>query len=130
SSSCLIDELLLGKLSETVVIVGNAPHDRPGFLVVRLIGNRASFLCTKTPMLRVPETNFLQGSTSFDKGQRPSHGPGAITSMIVAVSTRPNRQNRSTCSRMSVPLVQKQKLRLVNRINWRVRRSHLPRHDR
>src|SRR5262249_11981143 len=43
--------------------------------------------------------------------------PGAIASMIVAVSTRPNRQNRSTCSRMSVPLVQKQKLRLVSRIN-------------
>src|SRR5215813_6708699 len=32
--------------------------------------------------------------------------PGAITSMIVAVSTRPNRQNRITCSRISVPLVQ------------------------
>jgi hypothetical protein len=30
--------------------------------------------------------------------------PGAVTSMIVAVSTRPNRQNRSTCSRMSVPI--------------------------
>src|SRR5262245_53767461 len=36
--------------------------------------------------------------------------PGAIASMITAVSTRPNRQNRSRCSRMSVPLVQKQKL--------------------
>jgi hypothetical protein len=34
--------------------------------------------------------------------------------MIVAVSTRPNRQNRSRCSRMSVPLVQKRKLRAVN----------------
>src|SRR5262249_43813197 len=53
SSSCLIDELLLGKLSETVVIVGNAPYGRPGFLVVRLIGNRASFLCTEAPMRRV-----------------------------------------------------------------------------
>src|SRR5215471_18769533 len=30
--------------------------------------------------------------------------PGAVTSMIAAMSTRPNRQNRSTCSRMSVPL--------------------------
>ena len=29
-SSFLIGELLLGKLSETVVVVGNAPHDRPG----------------------------------------------------------------------------------------------------
>src|SRR5215831_7101300 len=28
--------------------------------------------------------------------------PGAVTSMIVAVSTRPNRQNRNRCSRMSV----------------------------
>src|SRR5262249_30494839 len=26
----LIDELLLGKLSEPVVVVGNAPHNRPG----------------------------------------------------------------------------------------------------
>src|SRR5262249_6899201 len=29
--------------------------------------------------------------------------PGAVTNIIVTVSTRPNRQNRSTCSRMSVP---------------------------
>src|SRR5215475_10327566 len=50
----LIGELLLGKLSETVVVVGNAPHDRPGFFVGHLIGNRASFLCTKAPMVRLP----------------------------------------------------------------------------
>jgi hypothetical protein len=43
--------------------------------------------------------------------------PGAITSRIAAVSTRPNRQNRSTCSRMSVPLVQKQKLGVVPRLS-------------
>src|SRR5262249_28401085 len=43
----LIGELLLGNLSKTVVVVGNAPHDRPGFLMCHLIGNRASFLCTK-----------------------------------------------------------------------------------
>src|SRR5262249_4809765 len=30
--SFLIGELLLGRLSETVVVVGNAPHDRPGAL--------------------------------------------------------------------------------------------------
>src|SRR5215469_10692092 len=52
--SFLIDELLLGKLSETVVVIGNAPHDCPRFLVTHLVGNRASFLCTKAPMLRVP----------------------------------------------------------------------------
>ena len=51
----LIGELLLGNLSETVVVVGNAPHDRPSFLVDHLIGNRASFLCTEAPMLRVPD---------------------------------------------------------------------------
>jgi hypothetical protein len=33
--------------------------------VSHLIGNRASFLCTKAPMLRIPETNFLQGITSI-----------------------------------------------------------------
>src|SRR5262249_13040964 len=64
-SSFLIGELLLGKLSETVVVQGNAPHDRPGFLVGHLIGNRASFLCTKAPMLRIPETNFLHGIRSI-----------------------------------------------------------------
>src|SRR5262249_53316183 len=63
-SSVLIGELLLGDFSETVVVVGNAPHDRPGFLVSHLIGNRASFLCTKAPMPRIPETNFLHGITS------------------------------------------------------------------
>ena len=64
-SSFLSGQLLLGNLSKMVVVVGNAPHDRPGFLVGHLIGNRASFLCTKAPMLRVPETNFLQGITSI-----------------------------------------------------------------
>ena len=61
-SSFLIGELLLGKLSEAVVVQGDAPHDRPGFLVSHLIGNRASFLCTKAPMPRIPETNFLKAS--------------------------------------------------------------------
>src|SRR5262245_21128245 len=55
SNRFLIGELHLGKLSETVVVHGNAPHDRPRFLVSHLIGNRASFLCTKAPMLRVPD---------------------------------------------------------------------------
>src|SRR5262249_37199420 len=49
----LIRELHLGKLSETVIVHGNAPHDRPRFLVSHLVGNRASFLCTKAPMRRV-----------------------------------------------------------------------------
>jgi hypothetical protein len=35
--------LHLGKLSETVIVHGNAPHNRPRFLVNHLIGNRASF---------------------------------------------------------------------------------------
>jgi len=52
--------------------------------VSHLIGNRASFLCTKAPVPRVPETNFLQGITSIirrDVGQgsqvrRPQGGVG------------------------------------------------------
>src|SRR5262245_36766825 len=51
----LSGQLLLGNLSKTVVVVGNTPHDRPSFLVCHLIGNRASFLCTEAPMLRVPD---------------------------------------------------------------------------
>src|SRR5262245_58606112 len=66
-SSFLIGELLLRQLSKTVVVQGNAPHDRPGFLVRHLIGNRASFLCTEAPMVRVPETNFLHGITSISR---------------------------------------------------------------
>src|SRR5215475_7309006 len=61
----LSGQLLLGNLSKTVVVVGNAPHDRPGVLVGHLIGNRASFLCTKAPMVRVPKTNFLHGISSI-----------------------------------------------------------------
>src|SRR5262245_43340502 len=52
-SSFLIGEF--GKLGETVVVHGNAPHDRSRSLVSHLIGNRPSFLCTKAPMLRVPD---------------------------------------------------------------------------
>src|SRR5215469_12180937 len=78
----LISELRLGKLSETVVVHGNAPHDRPWFLVSHLIGNRASFLCTEAPMVRVPETNFLHntsisgeifGRSSADATSREGH---------------------------------------------------------
>src|SRR5262249_11323146 len=76
----LIGELLLGKLSETVVFVGNAPHDCPGFLVCHLIGNRASFLCTKAPMVRVPETNFLQVTTSISGRDVQAISPAAPTS--------------------------------------------------
>jgi len=52
--------------------------------------------------------------------------PGAITSMIVAMNTKPNRQNKSTCSRMSLPLVQNQMLSPVDRFGRRNRRSQIP----
>src|SRR5262249_6226372 len=55
SDRFLIGELRLGKLSETIVVHGNASHNRPRFLVSHLIGNRPSFLCTKAPMLRIPD---------------------------------------------------------------------------
>ena len=51
-SSFLIGDLLFGKLGETVVVHGNAPFNGPRSFVV---GNRAGFLCTKAPMLRVPD---------------------------------------------------------------------------
>ena len=73
-SSFLIGELLLGNLSETVVVVGNAPHDRPGLVVGHLIGNRASFLCTKAPMRRIPETNFWARCS----GDLPPSPPASI----------------------------------------------------
>jgi len=59
--------------------------------------------------------------------------PGAITSMIVAVSTRPNGQNRSIRSRMSALLVQNQMLSPVDRFGRRNRRSQIaasPHQDR
>jgi hypothetical protein len=37
--------------------------------VGHLIGNRASFLCTEAPMLRIPETNFLHGISSHQLGR-------------------------------------------------------------
>ena len=54
----LIGELRLGKLSETVVVDSNAPHDRPRFLVNHLIGNRARFLCMAARMVKaIPTAN-------------------------------------------------------------------------
>jgi hypothetical protein len=69
------------------------------------------------PMLSSPRERGVGGrreAHSMRDGAQVT-APGAVTSTIVAVSTRPNRQNRSTCSRMSVPLVQNQMLRLVDR---------------
>src|SRR5262245_33597422 len=56
----LSSDLLLGKLSEAVVVVGNAPHNRSRFLVGHLVCNCSSFLCTVAPMPRVPKSNFLE----------------------------------------------------------------------
>jgi len=82
----MIDELLLGNLSKTVIVVGNAPHNRPGVLVGHLIGNRASFLCTKAPMRRIQ--NEVSGhqltSTSVPLAEEgPDHyGPGQGSTAI------------------------------------------------
>jgi hypothetical protein len=61
------------------------------------------------------ESARQRGSAQSMRDSAQVTAPGAIANMIAAVSTRPNRQNRSTCSCMSVPLVQKHKLGLVNR---------------
>src|SRR5262249_31191094 len=75
SSFFLIGELLLGNLSETVVVHGYAAHNCPCGLVGHLVGNRASFLCTKAPMRRIP--NEVSGhqltSTSVPLAEE---GPG------------------------------------------------------
>jgi hypothetical protein len=55
-------------------------------------------------------TISVAGAAQSIRASAQVTAPGAATNMIVAVSTRPNRQNRSTCSRMSVASVQKQKL--------------------
>jgi hypothetical protein len=80
----LMRELHLGKLSETVVVHGNAPHHRSRFLVSHLIGNRARFLCTKAPMRRVPESGWHRISGAKCSGdllpKRDSHKvPSSIT---------------------------------------------------
>jgi hypothetical protein len=53
-----------------------------------MIGNRASFLCTKAPMLRIPETNFLHGITAHQLMVEKYSGdlltPTAATSMAFA----------------------------------------------
>src|SRR5215471_10428972 len=49
----LIGKLFLDNLSETVVVVRNAPHDRPSLLVGHL--SATGFLGTKPPMPRVPD---------------------------------------------------------------------------
>ena len=60
-----LSKMKIAVMMRQLDLEGNAPHDRPGFLVCHLIGNRASFLRTKAPMLRVPETNFLHGIRSI-----------------------------------------------------------------
>jgi hypothetical protein len=57
-SSFLVGDLHLGKLGETVVVHGYAPHNGPRSFVSHLVGNRAGFLCTKAPMLRIPYELF------------------------------------------------------------------------
>src|SRR5215813_3945542 len=77
-SSFLNGELLLGNLSETVVVHGNAPHDRPCCLVGHLVGNRASFLCTKAPMRRVPDELSRWHFPRPPKRRSPSSRPTQI----------------------------------------------------
>jgi len=59
----LIDELLIGKLSETVVVHGNAPHNRPCGLVCHLIGNVRVSSARKRQSSGFP-ANFLHRITS------------------------------------------------------------------
>jgi len=77
---------------------------------------------------------FPAGAAHSMRASAQVTAPGAVTSMIVAVSTRLNRQDRSTCSCMLTPLVQIQILGLVDRsrrldrLSRRARRGR-PRYD-
>jgi hypothetical protein len=73
-SSFLIGELLLGKLGETLVVQGNAPHNGPRCFVRHLVGNRAGFFCTKAPM---PRTALVRVPSSA-RGSPPRPRPTAI----------------------------------------------------
>ena len=74
-SSFLIGELLLGKLSETVVVVGNAPHDRAGFLVSHLIGNRHESANAQGPRNELSASHQLVGEIF----RRSSYAAAAIS---------------------------------------------------
>ena len=73
----------------------------------------------QTDIRRDPESAAAEAasaqviSSMRDSAQVTSSG--AINSMIAAMSTRPNRQNRSTCSRISVPIAH---------MRWRANASH------
>src|SRR5262249_23407106 len=103
----LTGELLLGNLSETVIVVGNAPHDRSCFLVCHLIGNRASFLCTKAPMRRIPNevSGHQLASTSAPRTRKgPDHyGPGQVKQSGSKVQFGPSRSARHRAEPFIVP---------------------------
>jgi hypothetical protein len=81
-----------------------APKWAPRFLPVDVV----AVVGAQTDIRRDPESAAAEAasaqviSSMRDSAQVTSSG--AINSMIAAMSTRPNRQNRSTCSRISVPI--------------------------
>jgi hypothetical protein len=70
--------------------------------------NRSPFLEDIARRREIRLAEMLVAAAHSIRASAQVTAPGAATNMIVAVSTRPNRQNRSTCSRMSVASVQKQ----------------------
>jgi hypothetical protein len=60
-TSFLSGKLLLGKLSEAVVVVRNAPHDSPCCLMCHLVCYGSGHFCTEAPMLRMLPDDFLDG---------------------------------------------------------------------
>src|SRR5262249_27104466 len=86
-SSFLIGELPLGKLSETVVVQGNAPHNRPCFLVGHLVGNRASFTGTNSTVPNwdcAREGDTTQPPALHDYLLGPANKSGAFFAELVA----------------------------------------------
>jgi hypothetical protein len=62
---------------------------------------RTSSRCSAAHRLRGPAR---RGCNHSMRDSAQVTAPGAIISMITAVSSRPNKQNRSTCSRISLSI--------------------------
>src|SRR5262249_2374243 len=117
----------------------NVRHEKPvrhSLLEIRAACS-GDFLPPSPPAEKASTSKDQSGQTTTGGGGGTAHSlrasaqvpaPGATAIKIVTVSTRPNRQNKSIRSRMSVLSVQEQKLRAVHRRQARL--SHRARHDR
>jgi hypothetical protein len=100
-------------------------HNNPYSIYILSINSRSTdlrrchFLCNGSSWF--PVARSAHSMRARAKSRPPVRSPV----MIGAVSTRPSRHNRSTCSPMSLPLVQNQMLSPVDRFGRRNRRGQI-----